>query len=371
MVKEYRVYGLHCKNCSNKLAEELISLPNSDQIYYDKEARKLIITEKNDYENVKLKVSANGAYLVPEHMINQHDDKNDDDHHSHSHVSTEDEPTRNIGIAFFLNLIFSVAEFIFGSLFNSFAIMTDAVHDLGDALSIGVSWILQKISTKEPDSKFSDGYGRFSLLGSLFTGLVLIGGSIMMIIRSIPRLSNPEPVNYNGMLWLAIVAIAINVYAGYLMNKGNTKNEKMLSYHMLEDVLGWMAVLVVSFILRFVDWYILDPILSVLIATFILYKTIPVLLSSAKVFMNVVPENMDVIELRQRILDLNHVHGISNLHTYSIDGVNNIFSVTLFVDTNEGQQIEDIKDHVRLLLVDYKVVNTTIEVIPDVGRIVV
>lgn len=373
MLKEYRVHGLHCKNCSDQLDDDIKSLPNSEGIHYNKEEGILSFTDEDDLEDVKILVRANGGILLEGDKKSQHKDKRhyeQEDNHSHSHVSTGDESSRNIGIAFFLNLFFSIAEFIFGSLFNSFAIMSDAVHDLGDAFSIGVSWILQKVSTKEPDYKYADGYGRFSLLGSLFTGLVLIGGSITMVILSIPRMFSPEPVNYKGMFWLAIAAIAINGYAGYLMYKGASKNERMLSFHMLEDILGWVAVLVVSFVLRFVDWYILDPILSFLIASFILYKTIPEFISSAKVFMNVAPHNVDMAELKEKILDLNHVHGISNLHTHSIDGVSNVFSATLFVNTKDGEKIEEIKEQARLLLINYNIVNTTIEVVPDIKRIV-
>lgn len=371
MSKKYRVYGLHCKNCSDKLGEDIKSLPNGDEIHYDKEEGIVSLTDENDLEDVKILVRANGGILHQgDKVIGLEDDKDDGHSHSHSHVSTGDESSRNIGIAFFLNLFFSIAEFVFGSLFNSFAILSDAVHDLGDAFSIGVSWILQKVSTKEPDHKYADGYGRFSLLGSLFIGLVLISGSITMIILSTPRIFNPEPVNYKGMFWLALVAIAINGYAGYIMYKGSSKNEKMLSFHMLEDVLGWLAVLIVSVVLRYVDWYVLDPILSLLIASFILYKTIPEFIGSARIFMNVTPDNVDMAELKDEILDLDHVHGISNFHTHSIDGVSNVFSATLFVDTKDGEEIEDIKDQVRLILLGYNIVNTTIEVVPDLKKIV-
>lgn len=378
MEKEYRVYGIHCSNCAEDLAEQLSSLPNGDKINYNKEEGILKLTDENIYEDAKLLVRANNGYLVDVDQTSKLDDKKEDKNHSHhhghghshSHVSAGEESTRNIGIAFFLNLAFSIAEFIFGSLFNSFAILSDAVHDLGDAFSIGVAWILQKVSIKEPDHKYSDGYGRFSLLGSLFTGLVLIAGSVTMVILSIPRIFNPEPVNYTGMFWLAIVAILINGYAGYLMYKGSSKNEKMLSFHMLEDILGWLAVLIVSIVLRFVDWYVLDPILSLAIATFILYKTVPEFINSSRIFMNVAPEDVDMEKLKDEILGLDHIHGISNLHTHSIDGVENVFSATLFVDTEDMEKIEEIKDQVRLLLIERDIVNTTIEVVPDVKRIV-
>lgn len=388
MEKTYVVYGLHCGNCSDKLEKELNAADNLGSIRFDKKSKEITINDEKYLERAKLIVSANGAFMLSEDDIHEHEEHDHEGHehhesehahhhghghhhgHSHSHFIAGESSSRNIGIAFFLNLIFSIAEFIFGTIFNSVAIMTDAVHDLGDALSIGVSWVLQKISTKEADSKYADGYGRFSLLGSLFTGVVLIGGSVLMIFRSIPRLINPEPVDYNGMLVMAVAAIAMNVYAGYLMSKGSSKNEKMLSFHMLEDVLGWAAVLVVAFVLRFTDWYILDPILSILIAAFILYKILPEFIESSKVFMNIVPKDIDMDELKEKILKIDNVQGITNLHTHSLDGENNHFSAVLFVNTKDVDKIEEIKDKVRLELIEFNVTKTTIEVIPDLNGVV-
>ena len=141
---------------------------------------------------------------------------------NHSH---QNQPNKNIKIAFFINFIFSMIEFFFGSLFNSVSIMSDAVHDLGDSISIGFAWFFQGYSEKQQDEQFTFGYNRFSLFGALITGVVLIGGSFFMIYRSIPRLIDPQPVNYSGMFWLSLVAIGLNGYAAWILSKGTSKNE--------------------------------------------------------------------------------------------------------------------------------------------------
>ena len=178
-------------------------------------------------------------------------------------------------IAFWLNLSFALLEAVFGFIFRSSAVMADAVHDLGDALAIGLSAFLEKISKKKGDKKYSLGYKRFSLLGAILTGSILILGSFWIFLENVPRLWTPEEVNYQGMLILGLVAIAVNLLASRLVHHGHSHNESMLSLHFLEDILGWLAVILVSIVLHFTDWYFLDPLLSLCIASYILSQALP------------------------------------------------------------------------------------------------
>lgn len=281
-----------------------------------------------------------------------------DDNHSH-----KNQPKKNIKIAFFINLIFAISEFFFGYLFNSVSIMSDAVHDLGDSISIGSAWFFQGYSEKRQDERFTFGYKRFSLLGALITGVVLIGGSFFMIYRSIPRLIDPQPVNYSGMFWLSIVAIGINGYAAWILSKGSSKNEGMLNLHMLEDVLGWIGVLVVSIAMRFTEAYRLDPILSILIALFILYKTVPEFYNTMKILLNGSPENVDIEELADSISHISGVKDYSHLHIWSLDGEENALIVTILIDPEETKKVSKIKEEIAEVAHDSGVENhITIEI---------
>ena len=140
--------------------------------------------------------------------------------------------TQNIKLAFFVNLLFSIGEFIGGFLINSVAIMSDAVHDLGDSISLGLSWFLQKFSNKERDERFSFGYKRFSLLGALINSFVLIAGSIFIISEAVPLLFNPEHSNAKGMFWFAIAGVLLNVFAAFRLHKGKSVNEGVVSWHL-------------------------------------------------------------------------------------------------------------------------------------------
>ena len=180
-------------------------------------------------------------------------------HHSHSNGTN----IANIKIAFFLNLFFTVFEIIGGYLTNSVAIAADALHDFGDSLSLGLSWFLEKYSLKGRSQKFSYGYRRFSLLSALINSLVLIIGSAFVLWHTIPRLFHPQSVNVKGMLLLAIGGILINGIAVLkIRNKNNSLNEKTVSWHLLEDVLGWVAVLIISIVNSFKEIAILDPLLD-------------------------------------------------------------------------------------------------------------
>ena len=266
----------------------------------------------------------------------------------------------SIWLAFFLNLSFSVVEFIFGGIFNSSAVLADAVHDLGDALAIGLSACLETISNRQEDKRYTLGYKRFSLLGAMLTALILLTGSVMMLLENIPRLLSPQPVNYQGMLWLGILAILINLLASLIVRKGQTKNEAILTLHFLEDILGWLAVILVAGILYVTDWYFLDPLLSLLISSFILWKAIPGFWSTLKMFLDAVPEGVETAELEKELAALANVKSVNQLSIWSMDGLENDAIVHICLE--DWSQMVETKDAVRHLLRDRGVHNITIEV---------
>lgn len=266
----------------------------------------------------------------------------------------------SIWLAFFLNLSFSVVEFIFGGIFNSSAVLADAVHDLGDALAIGLSACLETISNRQEDKRYTLGYKRFSLLGAMLTALILLTGSFMVLLENIPRLLSPQPVNYQGMLWLGILAILINLLASLIVRKGQTKNEAILTLHFLEDILGWLAVILVAGVLYVTDWYFLDPLLSLLISSFILWKAIPRFWSTLKIFLDAVPEGIETAKLEKELAALDNVKSVNQLSIWSMDGLENDAIVHICLE--DWSQMVETKDAVRHLLRDRGVHNITIEV---------
>lgn len=229
--------------------------------------------------------------------------------------------SRNMTIAFLLNFSFAIIEFIFGLLFHSSAVLADAIHDTGDALAIGLSTLFEKISIKKEDRNYTLGYKRYSLLGALLTSVILLVGSTLVIVENVPKLFAPERVNYDGMLILGIVAIVVNTAASRVVSRGHSHNESILSLHFLEDILGWIAVIVVSLILRFTDWYFLDPLLSLVIAGFILSKALPKFWENIQIFLDHVPSDVDLSQLYQEIAVLENVRAITQLNVWTTDGL--------------------------------------------------
>lgn len=362
-MKEYHLQGVHCANCAKRLEAQLQKLPHGDKSRLNFSTATLHLPEEVDIRAAKKILNADKV-MMDATPKTDHEHQHSHGHHHH-HVADGEKASGKMKIVFLLNLFFAAGEIVFGILFNSAAILSDAVHDFGDALSIGLAWAFQKISTKEANEKYSFGHRRFSLLGALSTAVVLIAGSVLMIVRSVPLLFNPEPVHSQGMFWVAIAAIAVNGFAALLLRSGASANEKVLTLHLLEDVLGWVGVLIVSITLRFQDWYFLDPLLSIVIAGFILSQTIPSFFKIANVFLESVPEEVDIEQIEQAIYDIKDVHGVSHLHIWSIDGQENAFAVTVYVSTEDVNQFEDIRESIRMLLKESNVTHSTIEIVSD------
>lgn len=265
-----------------------------------------------------------------------------------------------VWVAFFLNLSYAIVEFIAGGIFGSSAVLADSVHDLGDAIAIGISAFLETISNREEDRQYTLGYKRFSLLGALVTAVILITGSILVILENITKLFNPQPVNDEGILWLGIIAVSINLLASLVVRKGKTKNESILSLHFLEDTLGWLAVILMAIILRFTDWYILDPILSLVISIFILTKAIPRFWSALKIFLDAVPEGVETGDLEKNLDALTNVKSVNQLSIWSMDGLENNAIIHLCLE--DWGQMTETKNQVRQLLEERGIQNITIEV---------
>ena len=268
-----------------------------------------------------------------------------------------------VWVAFFLNLSYAIVEFIAGGIFGSSAVLADSVHDLGDAIAIGISAFLETISNREEDRQYTLGYKRFSLLGALVTAVILITGSILVILENITKLFNPQPVNDEGILWLGIIAITINVLASLVIRKGQTKNESILSLHFLEDTLGWVTVILMAIVLRFTDWYILDPLLSLVISFFILSKALPRFWRTLKIFLDAVPEGVDIQKIKTDLAELDHVASINQLNLWTMDGLEK--NAIVHVCLKEMEHMETCKESIRIFLKDCGFQNITIEVDAD------
>ncbi len=265
---------------------------------------------------------------------------------------------RNILVAFLLNLFFSVFELIGGSITGSVAIVSDAIHDVGDAASIGISYYLEKKSKREPNDQYTYGYARYSVIGGFITTLVLLIGSVVMIYHAAIKLADPTAIHYNGMIGFAVVGVAVNFCAAFFTRKGDSVNQKAVNLHMLEDVLGWVVVLIGAVVMKFTDFALIDPIMSIGVSSFILINAIKHLKTVAVLFLEKAPANIDVAELKSRLETIEGVCHVHHIHLWSIDAHNNL--ATLHAVTDEDPH--KIKQALRAKLREYSVEHVTIEI---------
>ena len=284
-------------------------------------------------------------------------------HHSHQH-SHHSSSSENIGVAFLLNTFFTIVEFIGGIYTNSMAIMSDAVHDLGDSVSLGMAWYFQKISKKKATKTYSYGFRRFSLLGAIINSTILLIGSILVIIKSIPRIISPEVSDAKGMMWFAVLGIIINGVAVLKLRKGTSINERVVALHLFEDVLGWLAILAASIIMQFYEIPLLDPILSIAIACYVLYNVFKNGKESFVILLQGVPVKISVEDVKTKLLENETIIGIKDCHIWTMDGEYTVFSAHLIVQNSVvlWEEVAILKADIRTLLHDeFQIEHVTLE----------
>ncbi|MBN2533525.1 MAG: cation transporter [Spirochaetales bacterium] len=281
--------------------------------------------------------------------------------HIHEYGHTH-ENVKSIRTAFFLNFFFTLVEIGGGIFTNSLAILSDALHDLGDSFSLGLAWYLEKLSEKKRTGEFTFGYKRFSLLGAFISASLLLAGSVIIIINAIPRLLNPESLRPLWMLVFAVLGICINGLAVLRLRKGKKLNQKVVMLHLLEDILGWVAVLIGSIFILIFNITIIDPILSILISLFILWKAFSQFIKTAKLFLQSIPSHIEVRKIEEEITSLENVKQVHDIHIWSLDGFSHVATIHIVTRENLTQPaILEVKQACRLVFKKYQIEHVTIE----------
>ena len=264
---------------------------------------------------------------------------------------------RNILLAFILNAVFSVFE-LFGGIFTgSIAIISDAMHDFGDAAAIGISYFLEKKSKRQGDEKYTYGYGRYSLLGGVITTLILLIGSAVIIFHAAARFFRPAEINYNGMIAFAVVGVCVNLCAAFFTRGKGSLNQKAVNLHMLEDVFGWAIVLIGAFVMKYTGWVYIDPIMSIIAAVFILVNAVRNLAEAMPVFLERTPVDIETGEIEAHLMEIEGVIGVHHIHIWSVDEHN--ACATMHVVSNADQR--EIKEKIRSELREHGITHATLE----------
>lgn len=295
------------------------------------------------------------------HNHSNHDHHSHDHHHHHTTSSS-----KNLAWAFALNLSFSLLELAGGIFSNSIAMISDAFHDFGDALSLALVWYLQKVSTKPKDHYFDYGYKRFSILGALIISVILSVGSIFMIIESIKRFISPEDTKADVMFVLAIIGVVVNGAAMIRLNHGKSLTERAVFLHFLEDILGWIAVLIGSIVMMYFAFPWFDPLLSLVIALWILWNAYGNIKQVMVVMLQAVPESIDRKDLIVRWEKIKGIHSVHDIKIWSLDGNHHVASLHVLIDkTVKLNEFQKVKEKIRKVALEFEIIHTTIELETD------
>ncbi len=254
---------------------------------------------------------------------------------------------KNILIAFILNLAFSIFEFFGGIFTGSVAILSDAIHDIGDAAGIGLSYFFERKSKKQPDKKYTYGYGRYSVIGSVVTTMILLFGSSAVIYNAVLRIASPKEINYDGMIVFAIIGVIVNFAAAAFTHGGGSLNQRAVNLHMLEDVLGWLVVLVGAIVMRFTDIKLIDPIMSICVAVFIFVSALRNLKMAVDLFLEKAPHSVNVEEIREHLCKIDGVLDVHHMHIWSLDGQNNCATMHVVAVGDAHRIKEEIREELR------------------------
>lgn len=282
--------------------------------------------------------------------------------HDHSHAHSHGEDGKNLAVAFWLNFGFTLVEIVGGVLTNSVAILSDAVHDLGDSLSLGLAWYFQRLAAKDANATYTYGFRRLSVLGALINVLVLMIGGVLILFRAIPKFIHPEEVEAGGMVLLAILGIFVNGMAVYRLRKSDSINERVVSLHLIEDVMGWVAVLIGGIVMMIVHAPWIDPVLSILITCYIFYNAIRNLLRILGIFLQKVPRGYQVDQVKENLEQVKGVLEVHDVHLWTMDGTFMVLTVHIQVDSQSTMlELEGIKREIRTLAGEQGIQHSTIE----------
>ena len=267
-----------------------------------------------------------------------------------------------VRLAAFLNIAFTVIEVMGGIWTNSLAILSDALHDLGDSIALFISWLFERGAKKSPNAKYTFGYQRLSLFSAIFSASVLVAGSIIIFYQAIPRLLSPETVNALGMVGLALIGVAFNALGFFLLKRGESLNEKVLSWHLLEDVLGWIVILIGGVVMYFWDFYLIDPIMTVALTAFIFYYVVKNLREGIRILLQGVPKHINLEDVKRDIGAVKGVLGMHDIHIWSLEGETDVFTAHVVLDdATLEKHPEETKQTIREILLKHHLEHSTIE----------
>ncbi len=306
---------------------------------------------------------------------NHHKDHDHGHSHSHSHGSSghhhfhfdiDKDSTSRLTFVLLLNLGFAIFE-LGGALWTqSLSVFADAVHDFGDALALGFAIWMQYMALKKPDALFTYGYARRNVLSALALGSVLLISSAFVLKEALSRINDPAEPHGAGMLLLAILGFSVNAWAVLRMKDSRGVNQAMIRLHLIEDCLGWGAVLIGSLLIIAFKWYWVDPALAIIISLFILKNVYVTLQSSFDILLQRAPKGLTTSALTESLKDIPGLVEVHDLHLWTLDGEKHVVTLHAVHSVAANEQAS-LKEKIRERLGHLAPIHATIE-LEDCGE---
>ncbi|RKN82810.1 cation diffusion facilitator family transporter [Ulvibacterium marinum] len=241
-------------------------------------------------------------------------------HHNHSH-SHPDVKGRNLIISILLNILITVSQVIGGLVSGSLALLSDALHNFSDVMSLVISYIANVLSKKEASTNKTFGYKRAEIIAAFVNSATLIVVAIILIKEAVERFLTPQEIESDLVIWLSLLGIAANGFSVFLL-KGTTSNNmnmKSAYLHLLTDMMASIAVLVGGLLMKFYQVYWVDTALTLAIALYLIYMGYDLLKNSTRVLMLFTPHTIQVQKIVEAIKRIRHIRNVHHVHIWQLN----------------------------------------------------
>ena len=307
-------------------------------------------------------MTKNNINIIKQSNSDKHEHEHGGHHHSHSHVITD---TSRLTKAFLwgigLNVMYVVVETVFGFLYNSMGLLSDAGHNLSDVAALVLSLIAIRLAMKKTDSHFTYGYKKSTILISLLNAIILFVAVGFIVVESVEKIITPQAVDGLGVALIAGIGVIVNGATMLFFRKDQEGdlNVKGAYLHMLADALVSVGVVVSGIIIHFTNWYIIDPIVGLIVAVVIILSAWELLRESLRLAIDAVPAGISVDEIREALMENPEVTDVHHIHIWAVSTTEN--ALTAHIKVKDILKEEDIKKSLKSILAKYNIPHSTLE----------
>lgn len=274
------------------------------------------------------------------------------DHGHHHHHHGDNQTEGRLWISIILNFIITAAEFIGGIISGSLALLSDALHNLNDTVSLGISLVARKISKRDANRDKTFGYQRAEIIGAFINLITLVIIALFLIKEAIERFYDPQPIDGMIMFIVAVIGLLGNVITAILLHRSSKENLNIRSayIHIMSDAFSSVGVIIAGILIIQYELFIIDTILTLIIAGYILWHSYYMLRKTINILMESTPAGIEISEIRQAMAQVAGVLDVHHLHVWRLDEKNILLESHIVIDEDNMNQMESIKSSLKQLL---------------------